>query len=75
MYPEKLEIDGMKEGGDENVIVRVSVWVYSESLSERADTHLHSPQTDSGGAHHTKPTTPTMLLCMRRLVSSSDEQG
>ncbi len=63
MYPQDLEIDGTRDSEGESVKVRdrVSAWVYTESISERAEPHLHSLQTESGGTHRTKPTIATAM--------------
>lgn len=63
VYPQDLEIDGMRDSERESVIVRDSAWVYTESISERAQPHLHSLQTDSGSTHKTKPTTMPQRNC------------
>lgn len=43
VYPQDLEIDGTRDSEGESVIVRDSVgaWVYTASISERAEPHLH----------------------------------
>lgn len=76
MYPQDLEIDGMRDSERESVIVRdrVSAWVYTESISERADPHLHSLQADIGCTHRTKPTTTTTMP-HGSCVCSSPERG
>lgn len=67
MHPRDLEIDRTRDSEGESVIVgdRVSAWLYAETISERAQPHLHSPQTDSVGTRRAEPTTTTTAATTR----------